>query len=656
MPPQTTTSTPYQDPTNSGRHNGSWKFPNPFFDIASEYIPNDMHTILEWAEYIYMTFGTWRSASRKVVRYFLTEIILEGESDEEREDYQTYLEDDLHLLTELAQIGDDFMVYGNVFVSIYFPFDRFFICPQCRTEFHNDVVKYTFDAANLEFTSKCAKCQYAGPFGHEDRRSPDRSRVKLIRWNPKQIRLIVHPVSGDIQYFWDIPTDFINKLRAGDDFFLKSTPWSIIKCLKADGDGGGGHLFEFRKDSIYHFKETTLAGLPIVGWGIPSIIPNFKLAYYIQVLRRADEAIALDYIMPFRVLYPDSTGAGSDPLQLHASDIFVGKMQNMVRRHRNDPTTVQIAPYKVGYQVLGGEGNELTPKDQIAQALDELLNSFGYPAELYKGSLNIQAFPVALRLFEKTWGSMVDGYNDLIGWILTSIAQHFMWGEITGKLRSVTLADDIERKALALQAAAGMDVSKGTAYKPFGIDYMDEQNRIVEEQQAIQQLQQKAMDDQQAQQGLEGGQGGGGQGGPGGEAGATPGDVHEQAKQLAQQLLFQTPETLRRGELMKIKHSNPTLHALVMQEMDTVRQDMNRQGGAAMMEQAKSEQQGAGGGMIATAGAEWPDPIHTISMIADGLLMYTPTDMQKIAMDVKQGIKGADQAFHFMYFKMRGWT
>ena len=653
MPSVGTSSTPYGENSTS-RYNGSWKFPNPFFDIASEYIPNDIHTILEWAEYIYMIFGTWRSASRRVVRYFLTELQLEGESDEERSDYLDFLNDDMHILTELAQIGDDYMVYGNVFVSIYFPFERFLICRDCKTQYHHEAIDYKFDGANVQFKGKCPGCGHDGVFAHEDRRSPRREDVKLIRWNPKQISLKAHPVSGAMEYYWNIPQDLVNNLKKGDKFYLNSTPWSIIKCLE-NANTSGNYMFKFTKDSIYHFKESSLAGLPIVGWGIPPIIPNFKLAYYIQVLRRYDEAIAFDYIVPFRVIYPETSSSGEDPLKLHAMDQFVGRMQGMIKKHRNDPTNVQVAPYKIGYQMLGGEGKMLAPKEQISQALDELLNAMGYPAELYRGSLSIQAFPVALRLFEKTWGSMVDGYNDLISWILKRISRHFMWGDITGSLRSVTLADDLERKALALQAAAGMDISKGTAYKPFGIDFMDEQGRVVEEQKAVQELQQKAMEDSQGQQGLDGGSEGGG---GGGEVGATPGDVHEQAKQLAQQLLFNTPETLRRGELIKVKNSNPTLHALVTQEMDNIRQEMSRQGQAVMMQEAKQDMQGAGGGMVAQAASHVMnnnDPMMFYSLISDAVLSYTEKDLQKLAMAIKRNEPGAKDAFSYIYGKIRGW-
>ena len=961
--------------------NNSWKFPNPFFDIASTYMPNDMTKILEWSEYLYLTMGTYRAASRRIVRYFLTELVLEGESENEREDYEEFLNDELHLLAELAQIGDDFMCfhgdtpvvtrtgiypirslegetvdvlskdgvyrkaefksfgvqellevefsdgrtvlatpehqwhvrksaggltvvpttklagraiprtvaprpakgdefeegvrhgfvfgdgsiynkhrknpravanffdaknqavrpyfeghgrpprtyhdgrltkihglplhyrqlpaneasaeywygflcgfmaadghvdkwgcaslaqvskstleavaaqlprlgmvggpvreyqndsrfvrddgtidefsgmisvlnlykqfmlpgdflipahrasfearedteygnflrvrsvkrtgivdqvyccvepethtfvigsgvltgncYGNVFISLYFPFERFLICPKCSTTYHNEAIDYKFEYRRLHFNAECRKCGYRGPFGHEDRRSPDHEQVKIIRWNPKQMKMRVHPVSGSIEYFWELPGQFMAKLKDGNKFYVQDMPWSILSCLKPDVKSQMDTkdvLFKFSRNSIYHLRETTLAGIPVVGWGIPPILPNFKLAYYIQVLRRFDEAIALDFIVPHRVIYPEKTSGGADPLMVESMNKFVGIMQNMIKKHRADPTTIQVAPFPIGYKMLGGEGNALTPKDQIGLAIDELLNASGFPAELYKGSLSIQAFPVALRLFEKTWGSWVAGCNDLISWILKRISRHFMWGEMSGKLRSVTLADDIERKALALQAAAGMDISKATAYKPFAIDYMEEQKRVVEEQQAVAKLQQEAMAEQEAQQGLEGAAPGGGGGAGEMGMGATPGDVYQQAQQLAQQLLFQTPEGLRRGELIKIKHSNPTLHALVLQQMDELRQEMSRQGGAAMTEQTKQQMQGQGGAMVAQASAkDAPSPMLIGILVADQVLGYSHADLIKLGHNAATGSPIAKQAFHFVYAKMRGW-
>jgi hypothetical protein len=595
---------------------------------------------------LYLTFGTYRAASRRVVRYFLTELDLEGESDNEREKYEEFLNEKLHLLTQLSEIGDDYMTYGNVFISLYFPFDRYLICPNCGTTYHASTLDYKFDVKDGAFTCDCLKCKATKvKFKREDRRSPDVAKVRIIRWNPKQIRIRVHPISQRTQYWLELDPRFVQKIEDGSKFHLDETPWSMIETVVRCRKQKGRPLFEFKDESIYHMKEATLAGLPIIGWGIPPIMPNFKLAYYIQILRRYDEAIALDYIVPFRILYPKQSGPqGQDPLQTMSMNNFIGHMKRMVDYKRKFITDMQVAPFEIGYELIGGEANSLTPKDLVAQALDELLNAVGFPAELYKGSLSIQAFPVALRLFEKTWGAMVDSMNDLIAWIIQKTSRHFAWGDITGKLRSVTLADDIERKALALQAAAGMDISKQTAYRPLGIDYLEEQRRVVEEQESVQELQQEAMERQQAaQMGMpqEGAQSADGMGG---QPGATPGDVYEQGKAMAQQLLLQTPPTMRRGELIKIKHSNPTLHAIVIQEMDNMRQEFARQGQAMMMEQAK----------MASA-EEIPSPMEIGLLVAHSVMDYTRDDLRKIAVDVGRDIKGAKEAFHFVYGKIQGW-
>jgi hypothetical protein len=432
----------------------------------------------------------------------------------------------------------------------------------------------------------------------------------------------------------------------GEPFYLNETPWAMVEaCLKSN-KSKKEYLFKFKDDSIYHLRCSTLAGLPVKGWAIPPILPNFKLAYYVQLLRRYDEAIALDFIIPFRILFPNNTSPqGQDALSQISMTSFIGHMQQMINAKRKNLTDIQVAPFSVGYEMLGGEAKTLAPKDNIALAVDELLNSLGFPAELYKGTLSIQAFPVALRLFEKQWNSLVDGFNDLISWLMKRLSRHFMWGEVTGTLRSVTLADDVERKALSLQAAAGQDISKATAYRPLGIDYLEEQKRLVEEQETIQKLQQEARERQQAQQmGQQTSQ----SGQP--AYGATPGDVYEQSKALAQQLLLQTPETMRRGELIKIKHSNPTLHALVLQEMDTMRQDMARQGQAMIMQQAKqAEVIGFG------SAASLPSPIRVGLLIADQLTDYNRDDLRKMAMDVRDRVPHAEDAFRYVYRRMMGW-
>jgi hypothetical protein len=575
---------------SASTYTGAEKFSNPFYDIASDYVPRNIYDTFRWAEYLYVTMGTYKSAARKVVRYFLTDIDFTGASEQEQKNYKDFMYNDLHVMTQLAEIGDEFSVYGNVFVSIIFPFDRMLECPMCGTSYHCSTINYKFDPKNLVFSGKCRKCGKKVAFTRNDVPSLQKDRVRLRRWNVKDIRLRVHDISGRIEYFLQLPGKFVSKIEEGNPFYVNETPWSMLQAISKAG--GGNVLYKFDEGAVYHLKEVTLSGFEIQGWGIPPVISNFKLAYYIQLMRKYDEAISFDFITPFRVIYPQSqTGPNMDPLQTMNMGEFVARMEEMIARKRRDPTSMQIAPFPIGYQMLGGEGKQLAPKDNVQLATDELLNAVGFPAELYKGTLSVQAAPLALRLFERTFGSLVDGYNDMISWMLGKIASYFNWDEVQGTLRSVTLADDLERKGVVLQAAAGSDISKQTAYRSMGIDYIDEQKKVVEEQTKVQELQQKAMEDQQASQapGAGGDPAAGGDpmmaGGPGGQPGATPGDVRDQAAQIANQMLTQMTETQRRSELIKIKHSNPTLHALVKQFMQEQRQMAASQGQQMVLQQ-----------------------------------------------------------------------
>ena len=488
--------------------------------------------------------------------------------------------------------------YGNSFVSLYLPFERYLVCEKCGTQYKIDKIKYDFNSQDGSFEAYCPKCRSKHKMKRVDRRLHDPSKVQVIRWNPKRMRLKVHDVSGEIKYYYKFDPRFVDHIRKGDPFYLNTTQWGIVKtCLGKKGDNTDELLFEFESDQIYHMRDTVFAGLSddIKGWAIPPMLPYFKLAYYIQLMRRYDEAIALDFIVPFRILYPQGQApGGQDPLSMVSMQTFVAAMSSMVEKKRQNMTAIEVAPFAIGYELIGGEAKQLSPKENIQNAEQELLNAMGFPQELFAGTLSLQAAPVALRLFEREWNPFVDGMNSILQWMSDLLASYFGWEKAKVKLSSVTLADDMEKKSIMLQAAAGQDISKQTAYRTLGYDYLKEQERVIKEQQDIQKLQEKAMAEAQAQQ-ANGAMGGSGEGGaddqgqgmngPGGQVGATPGDIMQQAQQIAQQLIAENNPTHTRQMLASIKQTNPNLYAQVKAQLQEQRQQLASQGQQMMIQQ-----------------------------------------------------------------------
>jgi hypothetical protein len=582
-------------------------FPDPWLDYAALEMPKTLDNVLQWSEFVWLTNGTFRMACERVIRYFLTRIEVEDVDDEEAEKYVDFLNNVLKAVELLATLGDDFIAYGNSFSSILPPFDRFLRCPKCYLERPIEKVIYQF-SKDFKFNGMCPGCKNQVTYVRKDRRSNNDAEFKVMRWSPHNMIIQYNPLTHDVEYRYRFPDSQKRKIREGDKFMLRTTPWEMVDAIRQD------KLFRFDGDRIYHMKEDTLAGVRALGWGIPRLIANFKQAYYVQVLHRYNEALAMDYIVPFRLLTPQpGSSSVADPLLHQNLGVTKGQVLDMVAEHRRDPATWHFLPFPLQYQSLGGEGMQMATHELIAAGNDELLNGMGVPADFYKGTLQLQAAPTALRLFQQTWPQIPANYNGWLTWAIRQVATIKNWEPATARMQPVTLADDLEKKQILLQLAAAKEVSKGTAFGPFGIDVREEQRRIYDEARQQSDLERDfqneeteraKMEEQLAmvEQGAAGGMPPGGAmpgamppggampgamppGGAGmGGGSSTPQDMMIQAEQLAQQLLGM-PYEVRRSEMQKIKQSDEALHALVKSKMDQMRQSAGNEGKMMMQQQ-----------------------------------------------------------------------
>jgi hypothetical protein len=535
--------------------------------------------------------------------------------------------------------------YGNAFASMMVPFRRLLSCPKCGNAWPFDVVteapafNYRFD--NYEFTGTCPTCRvgsgYHGKFNVNDLPDNLEKKLKIKIWNPHQMEIVHDLFTDDCAYVWRIPEDYKRKVRMGDPYTLARIPLPVLRAVQSNS------LYRFAPDAIFHMKEPTLGGVINRGWGMPRTLTNFRDIWYVQVLRRYNEAIALDYVIPFRVLTPQprpsssgglNDGASSDPLIGSDMGEFVPQVQAMLRKRRRNPANWNVLPFPIQYSALGGDAKSFCPAEMMDQGIDTLLNSTGAPADLYKGTLQLQVAPVALRLFEATFHHQVHGNNDFMRWVITQVSQLLSWEQISCKMRRVTHADDFQKQQAQLQLMMGQAISQTSGLKALGMDWKDEQRVIAEESRYQAQLQAEVQEEMEqasfgqqiakGQAGAPGAGGGGGGGGgappPGGGGGGggqsgqpgqpgdpsqspvttgmtqsadtpiTPTDLMEQAESLAQQLQA-LPESQRRSELNALKQKNETLWSVVRAKMDQMKNKARTAGAAQMLGQQASQPQ-----------------------------------------------------------------
>lgn len=442
--------------------------PSPFLDYASLYLPTNLNEAFEIAEAMYYSNRTFAQAVEYVVSYFTgTDINVVTADEEKSAEYRKFMKQKLDIQSELFMIGRDVKVYGNSCISILAPFKRFLQCDKCSAVRPIQQLDYKFNLKN-GFTFQCPSCKAsAQALNPEDRPTLEENRIKLKRWPIKQIRIVSQPYGGSPEYFYEVPSQDVSMIQSGNKKYLEEVPWGMVQAVRANT------LFQFADGMMYHLSIGNLSDIRMGEWGLPPVIAGFRDAYLAQILKRNNEAIALDHMLPIRFVTPASVGAGGDFMKGVNIASFGQQVLRSIERARKDPTGWQWMSVPVNYQLLGGEGKAFVVPQLLDQAQSDFLNGLGVPVELYRKNLSAQTAPFAARLFEAGEAMFLSALQGALSWIVDRVSAILNWVPCEVSLTRPTHADDIERRMLMLQMMMQGVAAEQDVLNLFGLDWKD---------------------------------------------------------------------------------------------------------------------------------------------------------------------------------------
>lgn len=484
--------------------------------------------------------------------------------------------------------------YGNAFARIHFPFDRFLVDPRVHTEYALDLF-----GNSARFLFKELAYEVPDPINpgkkvrlkFRDRKSTDINRIKLRLLNPRYITIQHNLISGSSRYVYRFEPSFVDDVKKGRLWVVNDTPMSMLRAVSRNQD------FLFDQDSIFHFRAPTVSGVSNCGWGIPGTIANYRNIHQLQVYRKIDEAVGLDYLLPFRLFSPSENMQTNDMVNTVLLSRWSSEVRKIIMSRRANKFAMHSLPFPVNYQEFGADGKQLTPKDLMEYQTNTLLDGLGYPRELFTGSLQYLQVPTGLRLFENSFLFVYIGFNNLAQWVVRRVRSYLNQPPMQTMLQRPSLADSLERKQLIFQLAAMGEVSRETGYDSLGIDdvvgelkkRMEEDAEIQREQFRMQQQMQKEMETgtltaPEQQMGDAGQVGGMPVEAPGG---MTPMDVSNDADQLAQYWLSIPSDGERSKAMQAVRAQNENLYAMAKTKME----DYRRQGASQGRQQANASAQ-----------------------------------------------------------------
>ena len=452
---------------------GAGSQPNPWFTVANQFVPRNLHDVIRWARYITIQSPTTSEVIRKLATYPITDFVIDTEQEVLKSRYEQVLKS-FKLKESLQDVGFEFFTIGNVFLSIYFPIHRELESPTCKTRYSAKKAKWaTFKQWN--FHGKCPNdaCGYIGIFKRVDSKSVAIDDMNLIKWTAEHIAVSHNPITGESEYYYRIPNAIKQKIQKGDRLFLDSVPWSFVEAVRHNQD------FKFDKGSIFHLKNISSGGT-VEGIAVPPLLSLFSLVFYQATLRKANEAIATEYLNPMRVIFPQAQTGNSDPVISMSLRNFRSNIEDALRRHKQDKNHIVISPTPVGYQPLGGDGKNLLVAQEILQAEESILLSLGVSRELLSGTTNWTSSSVGLRMMENLLTSYIGRLKELIDWIVKNVAGYLTMEPVDVSLIPFKLLDDDIFKQMMFQLASQGRASDQSFFEDLGLDWHEEQERIKE--------------------------------------------------------------------------------------------------------------------------------------------------------------------------------
>lgn len=588
---------------------------NPFFLYSNESFPTDYRAGLDFCAYLYNLNGQYAEASRRVVSHFITDIGFEDKkgSPEEQDSWSDFLKFDLDCFQTMQNMGEDWACYGVSFCRINYPFNRYIkdardpgrpkfyamgVFPREHVKYDPKAVKFTVpDPVEV---AKGKKWNEATPvtFDFVDKLIKNRDGISLVMLDPRYCRVNFGTMSKKFEVIYQFDPEFRNAIETNDLFEIGQTHKKMLEVLSVDGD------FRFDEKHVFMFTRPSLTGVSKKGLGIPPPIAHYRELHQLQVYRKIDETIANDHMIPLRLMSPgfgSASGSAIDPMFAQSAHEWKAHMGQVIQKWRKDGDSIFAVPFPTQYQELSGNGKTLVPKDLMELQMNTLLNSVGYPAELFHGTLQYQHVPTALRIFERSFHFIFHNFNKFVKWVSVNTREYLGLPDMDVIVTAPTIADDADKKALLMQLMSGGEAPRKLVLEALGIkdpvqayrqrlqedgefemarlEHTEELERRMQASSLgdAHAMQQQAMAEQQAAMGGEGGAPppGGPPPGGGGPAGASnPHKQWQEAHELAAKWLQMEAEGAsgeKDKDMANVQATRPDVHALAKQIMSEAR-------------------------------------------------------------------------------------
>ena len=448
-------------------------YPSPFFDIGHTYMPPDFKSLFKWCRYFFLSDPLVHTAVFKSATYPITQVRLDSENIGNHEKWDHMLNGILQVNKQQMGFGLDYFGYGNAFVGISFPFNKHLICKKCGHA--HDVRGFNYRFRSYRYEGKCNSCGHRGQMSVYDQYVRDPSRIRLMRYSPEDISIEERP-HCEPKLWYKMPGGLRADIRQGKRGAVEELPDIYITAARR----GESILLEH----VYHMSRPDMSDTgkgDTKGWGFPLIFPVMKDLYFLRILRKAQEMIAQDHIIPMRVIFP-SQGNQSDVFGNLVMSTWSRRVRGELERWKKDPNYIPIMPVPIESVNIGGQGKALMLAQDYRFTEESAIMGMLLPIEFVKGGTGYAGTSLSMHMLRNLFDPYRSDYKHFLSnFVVPSIAKYMGWEPIKVDLHPLKQADLLQRTALTLQLNSAGKVSDDTLLSELDYSSSEETMKIERE-------------------------------------------------------------------------------------------------------------------------------------------------------------------------------
>jgi hypothetical protein len=449
-------------------------FANPFFDQASTYTPPTVKSLFGFCRFYHLTHGVINAINTKASEYPVTDLVIQHKDRAVVNKWEELLLGVMNYRVHQFEVNLDYYVYGNAFVSPSFPFRKKLICESCGSESDALESRPYWRFINHRFWLTCQKCGQTDFAKSRDDYYPKYSEVSLIRWNPENVQIFYNESTGRLDYLLDISPDFRAQIQMGRKDLVATTPEIFLDAIKMR------RSLVFDRQEVFHLRRPSLSSANR-GWGTPLLMPVMKDAFYVQVMKKAQEAVLLTHLVPQIFLFPQPATGGADPFTVSNLQNWRDHIRRELARQRMDPSYYGILPFPIGHQVIGENGRSLLLMPEIRAMTEMIAVGMGFPSDLVFGQGSYAGTSVSMRMLENFFLSNVHSQLRLLHWVIRRMGAFMNWPTPDARFKPFRMADDLQRQALMFQLNQAGKISDTTLLSYADLKVEDEADLQISE-------------------------------------------------------------------------------------------------------------------------------------------------------------------------------